>query len=205
MNIIKRIIRILKFRRDWRKRNKHNQTTVVKYFNPDRVTVGKETYGRLNVDMYNKGENNVLSIGSFCSIASNVRFLCGGDHFKDRLLTYPIEKKIFNIDEATSKGRIIIEDDVWIGTNVLVLSGVHIGRGAIIAAGAVVSKDIPPYSIVAGVPAKIIKYRFDHEVIQKLMTIDFEKIDKNVIMNNAQLFRKRISKENIDLVIKNLK
>ena len=178
---ILKIIELIRFRKLWRNLNKHNQTTVTKVFDANRVDVGRETYGKINVDIYDANTNKVLKIGSFCSIASNVRFLCGGNHFTDRILTYPIQKKFFNIDEAMTKGPIIVEDDVWIATNALILSGIRIGRGAIIAAGAVVTKNVPPYAIVAGTPAKIIKYRFDDETIKELMKINFDKIDREII------------------------
>ena len=64
------------------------------------------------------------------------------------------------IDEATSKGDIIVQDDVWIGYGATILSGLTIGQGAVIAAGSVVTKDVTPYSVVAGVPARVIKYHF---------------------------------------------
>ncbi|MBP3710262.1 MAG: CatB-related O-acetyltransferase [Treponema sp.] len=87
--------------------------------------------------------------------------------------TYPFKAKIFGVErEALSKGDIVIEDDVWVGENALILSGVTIRQGAIVAAGAVVTKDVEPYSIVAGIPAKIIKYRFSEELRKELLNID---------------------------------
>ena len=96
--------------------------------------------------------------------------------------TFPF-KVSFSLEEyeATSKGNIVIDDDVWIGYGATILSGVHIGQGAVIAAGAVVTKDVPPYAIVGGVPAKVIKYRFPQEMIEALLKIDYSKLDKNMI------------------------
>ena len=71
-----------------------------------------------------------------------------------------------------------MDDDVWIGENALILSGVHINQGAVIGAGAVVVNDVPPYAIVGGVPAKVIKYRFEKEIIEILLNIDFKRINK---------------------------
>ncbi|EMG25711.1 CatB-related O-acetyltransferase [Streptococcus parauberis] len=139
------------------------------------------------MSVFDHSDTKLLTIGSFCSIAGNVQFLCGGDHFQNRLLNYPIEKKFLNKDEATSKGEIIIEDDVWIGTNALVLSGVTISQGAIIAAGSVVSKNVPAYSIVAGVPAKVVKYRFPESMINKLIQMDINQIDDKFINENMTL------------------
>ena len=82
--------------------------------------------------------------------------------------------------EAISKGDITI-DDVWIGFRATILSGVHIGQGAVVAAGAVVTKDVPPYAIIGGVPAKIIKYRFSPEVIEQLLKLDYSKLTDDMI------------------------
>ena len=102
---------------------------------------------------------------------------------------YPFKTMMgFNGNDATSKGDIVLEDDVWIGCNAVILSGVHIGQGAVVAAGAVVTKDIPAYAVVAGNPAHIIKYRFDKEYIDELLKIDFSKIDKNIVKYNEKLF-----------------
>ncbi len=83
--------------------------------------------------------------------------------------------------EAKTKGDIIVDDDVWIGYGATILSGVHIGQGAVVAAGAVVSKDVPPYAIVGGVPAKVIKYRFNQEMIHELLNVDYSKLTKKMV------------------------
>ena len=79
--------------------------------------------------------------------------------------------------QIPQKSAPIIGDDVWIGTNVVILPGVHIGQGAIIGAGAVVTKDVPPYACVGGVPAKLLKYRFPKETIEKLLKINWSQKD----------------------------
>lgn len=88
-----------------------------------------------------------------------------------------------------------MEDDVWIATNALILSGVTIGRGAIVAAGAVVVKDVPPYAIVGGNPAKILKYRFSLEIRESLMKMDFSLLTKEYIEQNIDFFYSYISVE----------
>ena len=83
--------------------------------------------------------------------------------------------------ESFGRGDITVDDDVWIGFYATIMSGVHIGQGAVVAAGAVVTKDVPPYAIVGGVPAKIIKYRFSPEVIEQLLKMDYSKLTDNMI------------------------
>ena len=83
------------------------------------------------------------------------------------------------------KGDIIIENDVWIGANSTVMSGIKIGNGAIVAAGSTVTKNVPPYAIVAGNPAKVVKYRFTDEQIKKLLSIAWWDWDEQKIKNNA--------------------
>lgn len=84
----------------------------------------------------------------------------------------------------------MIKDDVWIGAQATIMSGVTIGQGAVIGAKALVTKDVPPYAIVGGVPAKVIKYRFEKEIIDELLKIDFSKLDYKVIKEHITLFEK---------------
>ena len=185
-------VRLHFFRHQWIKKNKHNQTIPFNYFNPELVQVGKETYGELNVISY--GINTKLTIGSYCSISNDVVFLLDVEHHIDTLSTYPFKVKIIGECryEAFSKGDIVIEDDVWIGYGAMIMSGVRVGQGAVIAAGAVVTKDVPPYSVVGGIPAKILKYRFDEEIRKRLNKFDFSNLDVEVIKNNIELLYKPV-------------
>ena len=151
------------------------------YFDIDLVTVGRATYGEINLCTFNT--NSKLIIGNYCSIAGEVVFVLDAEHNINTISTYPYKVKALNVQkyEAHSYGNIVVEDDVWIGYRVLILSGVHIGQGAIVAAGAVVTKDVPPYAVVGGVPAKVIKYRFSKEMIEKLLTIDYNKLEHEMI------------------------
>jgi acetyltransferase-like isoleucine patch superfamily enzyme len=161
----------------WRELNRHNETIISNVFNFDRVTVGKSTYGMLNIHQWGN-DQEFLEIGHYVSIADNVTFLMGGNHEYRGISTFPVKVKMLGYQrEALTKGRIKIGDDVWIGHNVLILSGVQVGQGAVIAAGSVVAKDIPPYSIVGGNPAKIIKYRFPEFIIKEMLKINYEKIN----------------------------
>ena len=180
LSYIKAFFYLKKIRKMWREKNLHNDTYVVKPFNIDLVSVGNYTYGGLRVFAHTS--NSRLKIGNFCSIAGEVEFMLADDHYTNHLSTYPFKTKILNYsEEAISKGDIVIEDDVWIGERAIILSGVHISQGAIIAVGAVVSKDVPPYAIVGGVPARVIKYRFDEKTISRLLQVDFSQINEKII------------------------
>lgn len=118
-----------------------------------------------------------LIIGKFCSIACGARFLfTSANHTMKSLSTYPfpIFFEDWGLDRADitsawdNKGDIVIGNDVWIGYEAIILSGVHIGDGAIIGARAVVTKDVPPYTVVAGVPAKEIRKRYSPQIIERL-------------------------------------
>lgn len=116
---------------------------------------------------------NKIEIGNYCSIARNT-LIIEYSHYLNRLTTYLINKNIFNEEmrnDIFSKGDIIIKNDVWIGANVVILSGVTIGNGVIVGANSVVKNSIPDFAIVSGNPAKIIRYRFDENIISQLLQI----------------------------------
>lgn len=164
--------------REWHRRNKHNHCEIQNYFNIDNVKIGNFTYGMINAHIY-ENEEEKLQIGSFCSIAENVHFVFAEHNYK-RFSTFPFDEFVLNGKENNpTKGAIIIEDDVWIGMNCTILSGVTIHRGAVIGAGSIVTKDIPPYAIYAG--GDVIKYRFEKSVIEKLMKIDYNKLTSELI------------------------
>ncbi|MFC4688703.1 CatB-related O-acetyltransferase [Epilithonimonas pallida] len=173
------------FKVRWKKANRHNYTYPVKTIFPlNKVSVGNYTYGPLEIYSWNN-ENEKIEIGSFCSIASDVKFLMGGNHDLYNISTFPFRFYFQNKDEATTKGPIIIEDDVWIGMNSIILSGIRLSQGCVVAAGSVIAKSFPPYSIIGGNPAKILKKRFDDNTIQELLKIDFNKLNKEIITQNV--------------------
>lgn len=118
-----------------------------------------------------------LTIGKFCSIAEGVTIMLGGEHRTDWITTYPFNALVNELSEIkghpATKGDIIIGNDVWIAGGAKIMSGVTIGDGAVIGANALVTKDIPPYAICGGVPAKVIRYRFDKRTIKKLLEIQW--------------------------------
>ena len=191
------------FQTQWRKKNSHNYTKVDDYIFPiEIVSVGNNTYGTINAISYgNKDEQ--LSIGNYCSIAGNVFFLLSGEHDYHRLSTYPFDRKILNGDvESICRGPIVIDDDVWIGFGCIILSGVHIGRGAVIGAGSVVTKDVPPYAIFAG--NRIIKYRFSDKIIDSINRIDYGSISNEFVANNIELLHETLTEENVASIIESL-
>lgn len=161
----------------WRRRNPHNFTTLAgDNFPLDKVAVGKLTYGSIHAISYG-GNSEFLKIGNCCSIADEVTFLLGGGHRLDRVSTFPFRGKLVGDVEAMTKGPIVLEDDVWIGYGATVLSGVTLGKGSVVGAGALVCRDVPSYAIVVGIPAKVIRYRFDDETRARLAAIDLGKVD----------------------------
>lgn len=166
------------------------------------MSFGKYTYGNLNICFNNI--NSKLVVGNFCSIASNVRIYLGGNHRKDWVTTYPfghINSDVFNNfngnGHPSTKGDVIIGNDVWIGDNVTIMSGVNIGDGSIIANNSHIVKNVEPYSLVGGNPAKFINYRFTCEQIEQLLEIKWWNWDDDKINNYTTL----LCNDNIDKFI----
>ncbi|EPC26920.1 antibiotic acetyltransferase [Lacticaseibacillus paracasei subsp. paracasei Lpp46] len=127
-------------------------------------------------------------------------FILNADHRLDTVSSFPFKAKLLQSDkfEGLSKGNILVGDDVWIGYRATILSGVTIGQGAVVAAGAVVADDVAPYSIVGGVPAKTIKFRFRPEMVQTLLNLDFSKLTTEMVRENiSSLYQPLTSAEQI--------
>ncbi|MGB8468133.1 MAG: CatB-related O-acetyltransferase [Candidatus Babeliales bacterium] len=123
------------------------------------------------------GDGTSWSVGKFCSIADGATFFLGGNHRMDWITTYPFPAffpEANSIAEYKStKGNVAIGNDVWIGTHAIILSGVTVGDGAVVGAYSIVTKNVPPYAVVAGNPARIIKYRFTPEIIAALLKMQW--------------------------------
>jgi len=144
-----------------------------------------------------------LNIGDFVSIAQECKFLLSGNHNMNRVTTYLPGFNLCQPREGNilSNGEITIGNDVWIGQNVTVLSGVTIGHGAVIGANATVTKDVEPYTIVGGFPAKEIRKRFDKETINKLLESKWWELDLNALEDRFEL----IFSEDIEGFLQSLK
>lgn len=162
---------------------RHSRT--LKLYPPNIEKVGKNTYSALDI----KIPSPKTEIGSFCSIGSNVQ-LGHGSH----PLSFLSTSSYFYLDEIKWKNPespsheefwelepVKIGNDVWIGDNVFVKNGITISDGAVIGANAVVTKDVPPYAIVAGNPAKIIRYRFDENTINRLLKLEWWEFDDEIL------------------------
>ena len=157
------------------------------------------SYGKLVVISTGEGAN--VSHGAFCSFASNIRVMLGGHHHIDFITTYPfgsINESIFGSNKSpVNRGNVVIGNDVWIGDNVTIMAGVTIGDGAIIGCNTVVTKDVEPYSIVAGNPGRFIRYRFSEEVIDELLDIKWWDLPLDVIQEIVPLLASANIEENI--------
>lgn len=135
--------------------------------------IGRGTYGGLKVRSWGEGSN--LMVGNFTSFANGVEVYLGGEHRTDWVTTFPFSV-LWKCAEGipghpSSRGDVQIGNDVWVGAEAVVLSGVRIGDGAVVGARAVVTRDVPPYAIVAGNPARLIRFRFSEDQIEKLLKI----------------------------------
>lgn len=164
------------------------------------ITIGKHTYISNNTIL-----DSCNTIGSFCSISSDVKI--GMSNYPlDYISTSPVfysayrrwlKESTFNEKETKT---VIIEDDVLISANAIILNGITLGRGSLIGAGAVVTKNVPPYAIVAGIPAKIIRYRFSKELIEKIELSAWWKKEDSTLKqfaeysNNPEMFVSKLKK-----------
>lgn len=165
-------------------------------------TIGRHSYVGYNSEIHS------CDIGSFCSIANQL-IVGGAKHPLDWVSTSPV---FYNVGGGTGRHlghqdveplkRTIIGNDVWIGSRVTIMQGLKIGTGAVIGAGAVVTKDVPPYAVVVGVPASIVKYRFNDDVIKELLESEWWKLSDEELRNftteisNPQQFLK-VMKNNL--------
>ena len=163
------------------------------------VTAGAGTY----IVKGNIPEPNIVIshalIGSYSSIGGTINFLTAMNHDTHSVTTYPFSDILNELPEKYShirrregfnqRRQIIIGNDVWIGKNVTLLGGIRIGTGAVIGVNATVTKDVPPYAVAAGNPARFVKYRFEPEIIRKLLAIKWWNWDRDKILDNYDLLK----------------
>lgn len=155
-----------------------------------RIEIGIGTYGVGQDTVLLFRSDDHVTIGRYCSIARGVTIIASGEHNYQAVANYPFAAMFDGtIDRDTyRKGPVNIGHDVWIGAHALILSGVRIGHGAVVAAGSVVSRDVPPYAIVAGVPARILKYRFNEDIRCRLLALSWWDWDPARIARERETF-----------------
>jgi len=152
------------------------------------VKIGRYTYGAEHISIHFQDAN--LVIGNFCSIANDVHIFLGGNHHTDWISTFPFghtdESKTLSepiSNHPTGNGDVLIGSDVWVGAFVTIMSGVTIGDGAVIAARSHIVTDVPPFSIYGGNPARLIRMRFDQELIDALLDLSWWNLPDDEIKN----------------------
>lgn len=204
----------------YRKMNVHIDKTselaagAVYFEGNNRIGRNASFRGRLGYGSYMGDRCSINAIiGKYCSIASDVVTISGSHPTQNFVSTHPaffsirkqagftyVSQNLFQEDSTIDKDRHLVEigNDVWIGSGVKLLGGIHIGDGSVVAAGAVVCKDVPPYTIVGGVPAKIIRKRFQDDQITKLLSFQWWNNGESWIRKNAHLF------QNVDVFIREM-
>ena len=154
------------------------------------------TYFDRNVNIISWSDEYKIHVGKYCSIGRDCNFFLHANHRPDWVTTSsqllgPVTPEIasmhMDMGHPSCKGNITIGNDVWIGAKSTIMSGVKIGHGAVIGSGSVVAKDVPPYAIVVGNPAKIVKYRFDEQQIEDLLSIAWWDWDESKIKEESMV------------------
>jgi chloramphenicol O-acetyltransferase type B len=160
------------------------------------IEIGRYTYGGPKLHWENGNFAHRLKIGSFCSIADNVGIFVGyhGRHPVDYISTYPL-RMLFRASKSAVPSKVvqpnlsvIVGNDVWIGRDSLIMAGITIGNGAVVGARSLVNKDVPPYAIVGGSPARILKYRFAEKTIEHLLSLCWWDWEDDLLEQNMDLF-----------------
>jgi acetyltransferase-like isoleucine patch superfamily enzyme len=146
------------------------------------IITGCHSYGIYGIQIKSWGEGAHLYVGAYCSIGANLKIYLGGNHRTDWITTFPFGHmhndafpagRYHAAEHPVSNGHVIIENDVWIGESTTIMSGVRVGSGSVLAANSVVVKDVEPYSVVGGNPARLINLRFPKEIIQQLLELQW--------------------------------
>lgn len=142
---------------------------------PDYVSIGRGTYGVNRNTIQGLSPDAPVNIGNFCSFGQETLIFSKADHALNLPSTFPLRTLLLHPErgdqDAVTKGAVSIGHDVWVGARAMILSGVTIGNGAVIGAGTLVTKNVPPYAIFAGNPAQLVRYRFTEDQIEALQRI----------------------------------
>lgn len=171
-----------------------------KIFCPVRLDVGTRINGAIIIKGYGSA-----TIGKYCAIGDGVRIITTNHHTSYPAVQYKIQKELFGYCYTAKSKNVTIGNDVWIGDAAILLPGIKIGNGAIIGAGSIVTRSIDPYSIVAGVPAEIIKKRFTKDIIQLLEEIKWWDWPPHKIQQNKNFFSLNLENTAKDVLKKFLK
>lgn len=169
--------------------NETNEKPPFLITNTSKIKVGKESYHNGN---FNVKGNGSLVLGSYCAIGQDIKVILSNHNYNYPSIQYTFYRKNFGrLPYEDIQGNIEIGNDVWIGDNVIILPNIKIGNGVIIGAGSLVTKDVPDYAIVAGNPARVIKYRFSQEKIDELNNIKWWNWTYDEIIKNSDFFFKK--------------
>jgi len=153
------------------------------------ISMGRGSYGTPRV-VYHEGDTAKVTIGRYCSIAGGVEIMPGGNHRIDWVSTFPFRVR-YGLEGAlddghpSTKGDVVIGSDVWIGSGALILSGITISDGAVVAARSVVTKNVEPYTVVAGNPARVVAQRFSAEQRRRLLALRWWDWPEQVVLERV--------------------
>lgn len=184
---------------DWISRKSDIRNSILKFDVrvAENASIKNTEIGSLSsIGRYTKITHSI--IGKYCAISWDVTINAishPNNHIS--ISAFPYVPSVGNfVEKRIQKYSLVnIKNDVWIGANSVIMPGINIGNGAIIGAGAVVTKDVPDYAIVAGVPAKLIKYRFDKDKRERLLNCEWWNLDRKMIKNNIHLFQTALNEE----------
>lgn len=166
----------------WSSATNYTTAGVLGYDVP--VSIGRGSYGVEGVELWGYGTPASFRVGHFSSLGPKCVVILGGDHRWDWMTTFPfpafhpkakalVDSGHTDGPHATSKGDVVLGSDVWLGYGVTILSGVRVGHGAVVGARSLVAKDVPPYAVVAGTPARILRFRFDNDTIARMLRLQW--------------------------------